>query len=77
MLGVPDNELMVRFSHRIHGVHIHLHAGSTASGTITEFAQAGYLAHDIGRIVCRDVVDTVVRLVGGTKEKLIAQFFLE
>ena len=76
MVGVPDDELVVRGLHRVHLVNVHLFARSTSSGTITDLTQTGYLTHRVRTLVRSDVVDEVVCLVRRAK-KVSLQFLYQ
>lgn len=76
VLGVPNDELVVRTRHEVHIIDIHFLACSTSAVTITDLTQTCYLAHDVGSVVCGNVVDKVARLVGWTQEVAL-QFVLQ
>ena len=68
VLGIPNDQLMVRTIHGIHVVHVHLFSGRTSSFTVTDLTQTCNLTHHIGALMCRNVVDQVVRLIGRAKQ---------
>ena len=77
ILRAPDNQLPIGAGHRIELVDIDRLAGSAPIEAEGDLAQAPDLAHDVGRVLCRDDIDLVARLVRASQTFLFRELCLE
>ena len=76
-LGVPHDELLVAVGTGVELVDVDLLARAAPGLAESDFAQASYLAHHVGCVVCRDHINLVVALVGHSQLPLGCQLALE